>query len=234
MAKLVEARLSVCKAQFAGRAEVIGNLITEDFERTLHARTSRNSGLRRTTEVRVIEIHKAVDAGANLATLAQLLPLFDRLDRAHRLEHGADGLTVADDDAVHAAHLARFAGNVDAVGRAHERHSRLSTGAHNLEHCGATGIGQAAVSEKRSTPDGSELGPTPSDVNRRLHRDMVRAASKRDLLFRSLSIMLGVALGLIVIGSDARIRTQVFIVFFVGYGVMRLGRGVIGDWAVER
>jgi hypothetical protein len=83
-------------------------------------------------------------------------------------------------------------------------------------------------------PDGSELGPTPSDVNRRLHRDMVRAARKRDLLFGSLSIMLGVALGLIVIGSDARIRTQVFIVFFVGYGVMRLGRGVIGDWAVER
>ena len=73
------------------------------------------------------------------------------------LEHRADRLAVADDDSVHAAHLAGLRRDPEAAGGAHERHGRLVAGARDLESRGAARVGERACREERAAPDGSEL-----------------------------------------------------------------------------
>ena len=76
---------------------------------------------------------------------------------AHEREHRADRLAVADDDPVHAAHLAGLRGDAEAAGRADERHRRLVAGAGDLERGRAARIGEAAVREERAAPDRGDL-----------------------------------------------------------------------------
>ncbi len=157
MAQLVEAGVPEAQAEVARVLEVLGDVRAEDLHGPLDARARGDGGLGGSAEVRVIEVDEAVRGGAHLAALAHLLPVDDRALRAHDAEHLPDGVAVADDDAVDAAHLARLGADVEAAGGADERHRRLVAGAGDLERGRAAGIRESARGQERSPPDGGDL-----------------------------------------------------------------------------
>lgn len=157
MPELVEARVAVGEAQRPGLAEVLRHVLAEDLEGALDARAGGDGGLGRAAEVRVVEVHEAVHARAHLTALAHLVPLGGDVHRADRLQHAADALGLADDDARHTAHLARLRGDADAAGGADDGHPGLARRAGDLERSRAARLGQAARSEEGSAPDGGEV-----------------------------------------------------------------------------
>src|SRR5690606_11334746 len=68
-----------------------------------------------------------------------------------------DRLALADDDAVHPAHLARLRRDAQPAGSADKGHRGLVAGAHDLESRGASRIGERAAREERAAPDGGQV-----------------------------------------------------------------------------
>ena len=102
--------------------QVVGNARAEDRESPLDARARSHGSLSRATQIGIVEVHEAVHSRANFAPLTQLLPFRRSAKGAHRLQEGAYGLTVADDDAVNAPYLARLGGHAEAMCGADEGH----------------------------------------------------------------------------------------------------------------
>src|SRR5690606_28201395 len=123
-------------------------------ERALHTSARGDGGLRRAAQVRVVEVHETVRRRARLPGTAELIPRGTGLLRAHRAEHLADGLAVADHDLVLAADLAALGLDPDPARRTHQRHRDLARGADDLERGGAARGRDAAPREEGAAPDG--------------------------------------------------------------------------------
>src|SRR3546814_2549364 len=74
LAEFFEGRLPMLDAQCTRRREVIGHVLTEDLQRTLDPRSSRNGSASRASQVCVVEIGETIGGGADLASHPPLFP----------------------------------------------------------------------------------------------------------------------------------------------------------------
>jgi len=112
---------------------VVRDAITQDLQRTLDPGTGRNCCPRGTAQVGVIEVCQPVGGRPHLAPHATLLPRHHRVVGAEPGQHGADRVSVADDDAVHPAHLAGLGLGAHSPCGAHQRECGFGAGAGDLE-----------------------------------------------------------------------------------------------------
>src|SRR5690606_31742782 len=155
--ELLQARLLVLQAQLPRLEQVLGHVVTEDLEGALHPGAGGDGGAGGAAQVRVVEVGQTVGCPAHLAAGAALLPGEDGVVGTHPGEDGADVVAVADDDAVHAADLARLGGDVHPAGRADEGEGGLGAGAGDLQRGGAAGLGEGAAGEEGTAPGGDGL-----------------------------------------------------------------------------
>ena len=111
-------------------------------------------GAGRAAQVGVVEVGQPVGGGAHLAAHPALLPGQHRVVRAEPGEQRADRVAVADDDAVHAAHLAGLGRDLEPAGRADQGERGLRARAGHLQGRGAARLGQRAVRQERAAPGG--------------------------------------------------------------------------------
>jgi hypothetical protein len=128
-----EAGLTVLDPKGAGHLEVVGHVVTEDLERALGPGACGHGCTRRPAHVGVVEVGEPVGSCPHLAAHPTLLPGQQRLVRAKPGEQGANGLAVADDDAVDTAHLAGLRADTEPAGRADQGECGLRAGAADLE-----------------------------------------------------------------------------------------------------
>src|SRR5699024_1424987 len=113
LSELLEARLLVLDAQRTRHLQMVGNLVTEDLQCALDPRTRGHRGTRRTSEVRIVEVRKAVRGRAHLAAHPPLLPTQERLVCAETCEHRTDRLAVTDDHAIDPPYFTRLRGDAE-------------------------------------------------------------------------------------------------------------------------
>ena len=157
MAELVEARVAVAESQLPRIAQVVGYLVAEQLECALDAGARGDRGLRAAAQVGVVEVHQPVRRGADLAALPQVLPGGDGGVGTHQAQHRGDLVAVPHDHAVDAAHLAGLRRDLEPPRSADESHRGLVAGAADLEGGRPTGIGERAVRQECTPPDGGEL-----------------------------------------------------------------------------
>jgi hypothetical protein len=157
MPKFVEAGIAEPQTKVSCVTQVLGYVIVKNFESPLDARTGSNRGLGGSTKICIIEVHEPVCRGAHLTTLSQFFPRRDARDGAHEYEHCADRLAIADDNAMHAAHLTGLGGDVQSTRSANESHRGLIARADDFERRRSTGVRESTAGEKCSTPDCGKL-----------------------------------------------------------------------------
>src|SRR3954451_9383943 len=176
LAELLEGGLLVLESQVAGHLEVIGDLVGEDLQGSLHTGTRGDSGARRAPQVRVVEVREPVGRRAHLAAHPALLPGHQRLVRAEPGEQHSDGVAVADDHPVDSPDLTCLGLNPQSAGRTDERERRLGTRAGHLQRRGAARLRERPVRQERAPPGRDRVAAGPGHYLRRQSPDGSAAA----------------------------------------------------------
>ena len=152
LAQLFEAGLLVLQAQQTSRAQMVRHVLAQNLQRAFHTSPRRDRGASRATQVRVVEVSQPVRRGLDLSPHPAFFPLQQRLVGTQPGQHRGDGVTVADDDAVHPAHLAGLGADIEAARSAHEGERGLRAGARDLHRHGASRLSQGSMSQERASP----------------------------------------------------------------------------------
>src|SRR3954452_25423581 len=142
LTELLEGGLLVLEAEPARLAEVVGDLLAEDLQGAFDACTCGHGRARGATQVGVVEVGQPVGGGPDLAAHPALFPGEQRFMCSESREELADGVAVADDDAVDAADLSGLGRDAEPAGRPDQREGRLGAGAGDLERARAAGLGE--------------------------------------------------------------------------------------------
>ncbi len=150
-----------------GGGQVVGHRVPEDLQGALDPRARRDGRARGAAQVRVVEVGQPVGGRADLAAHPPLLPGQQGLVGAQPGEHRADGVAVADDDAVDPADLTGLGRDAQPARRPDQRQRRLGTGTGDLQRRRAARLGQRPVRQEGAAPGGLGVAQRAVDDRRR-------------------------------------------------------------------